>query len=284
MKTTGRSGSALVAAAAVLGLASGASAVTMSAPTLTNNTTFTLTGGAASDRAAVSGTQNISSTATAFSTRYWTSDAADRGVAASGGTAVAQTNANYTITFTVTHTNGINYQIDIATSLLGALTVKDDGAGLSASGSASVGPVAGSKTGGGALTGSLALAGTTSAGGTSNTSGVDTAISRTSTATIFAVGTGAAQTYTLTFSFTAAANAVQNLTGSDEEGVRLGRATATATLLSGATTGDYAGSPARNGLNDGHFVNVTVTPEPGTLLLVGSGLLGLVFAGKRKRS
>jgi len=285
MKAMGRLGSALVAATAVLGLASGASAVTMSAPGFTNDTTFTLTG-AAGDRAALSGTATISTSATAFSTRYWTTGSADRGVAFSGGTATAQTNANYTITFTVTHAASVNYQIDITTALLGALTAKDDGAGLSANGSASVGAVTGTKTGGPALVGSISLAGTNSISGTSNTSGLDLAtISRSSpVATIFAVGTGAAQVYTLTFTFVAAASAVQNAVGSDEEAFRLGRATATATILAGATAGDYAGTPSRTGTSDGHFVTVTVTPEPGTLLLLGTGLAGLALVGSRKHS
>lgn len=287
MKGTGKLGRTLIGAGVALGLASSASAATISGLSIFNGSTFTLTG-STSDRAATNGTQTVSSTSTSFQTRYWTTGTADRGVAFSGGTATAQTNVNYTINFSVTHALGVPYQIDVATSLLAGLTAKDDAAGAAAAGSASIGLITGSKTGGGGtLTGTLGLSGTSSIGGTSSTSGSDTNVTRgtlaTPSATIFAIGTGAAQAYALTFTFTAAASAVQNGLGSDEEAYRIGLGTATGSgLLPGANAADYAGVASRNGLADGHFVKVSITPEPGALVLVASGLAGLAVYGRRK--
>lgn len=262
-------------------LAPAASAFTISAPVISNNTTQALSGPSA-DRAATNGAQVLASGGTSFDTRFWATAAADRGVAFSGGTASATVNMNYTITFSVTAAFGLPYQLDVSTSLLGALTAIDDAAGLSAGGTSLVDPVNASLTGGVLDSGSLALPGTNSIGGTSGTNNVP--ISRAGSAVILGTGTGAAQLYTFTFTGLFRATSPQNVAGGDEHAVRFGLATGTGGLLSGATADDYPGPGGRDGLADGHFVSLTgtVIPEPGTLVLLGSGLAGLAIRGRRR--
>lgn len=269
----------LAAVTACVGIATGASAVTISGVAITNSSTVSLTGGGSGDRGASQGTQTLSSGPVSFATRFWASGAGDRPVAFSGGSAVATVNMNYTLTFSATAVAGNAYQLVINTSLLGALTAVDDAAGIGAGGSASVGAVNGTRTGGGTLTGSLGLAGTSSIGGTGG-SATNSVVTRNGSATINAVGTGAAQIYTLTFTVQLTASSPQSVGNGDEEAFRFGLSTATGSVLSGASADDYAGIGSRNGLNDGHFVSLTAVPEPGTLLCLGLGLA--VIAGRRR--
>jgi hypothetical protein len=272
-------------------LGSSASALTISGVSITNNTTLALVGTTTADRGAVQGTQTLSSTATSFATRFWTTGAADRDTSpSSGGTHSATTNMNYTITFSVTHVG--NYELTINTSLLGALTAVNDGTLNGTSGAASIGAVAGGVTGGSLATGSLGLAGTNSIAGPGTPTGtsLNTVVTRNGVATILGFGTGSAQIYTLTFTATFAASSPQGnaLSNPDEEAFRFGLATATGTtaaLAKAATADDYAGVGARNGLNDGHFVTVSgeaIVPEPGTILSFGLGLA--MLAGVRRRA
>ena len=153
--------------------------------------------------------------------------------------------------------------------------------GAAGNGSASVTNVTGGKTGGGALSGSLGLASSTPVDGTSSTSVVNDFVSKSAAATIFAVGTGAAQAYTLTFSWTASATSPRPgifSAGGDEEAARVGLATASGGVLSGATADDYASG----GTLDGQTVTVTVTPEPQALVLLAAGLAGLAAFGRRR--
>jgi hypothetical protein len=261
---------------ACAGLATGASALTISGVSVTNNSTAPL-GGPSADRAVSQGTQVLSTSATGLATRFRAWGAADRPIAFSGGTASATVNMNYTITFTVTNPIGQAYELAIDTSLLGAVTAVDD---VAASGnSASVGPVNGNVTGGSLFSGSLGLAGTSSVSATGSSSNL--VVSRNGSAIINAVGTGAGQIYTLTFTATFAASSPQSVGGGDEMAFRFGHTAATGSLLSGASADDYAGIGGRNGLNDGHFVTVegTVIPEPGTALCLG---LGLALLGARR--
>jgi hypothetical protein len=282
----------LLAVVACVGFASGASALTISGVSITNNTTIALVGTTTADRAAVQGSQTLAAGPTSFATRFWTTGAADRDTSpASGGTHSATTSMNYTITFNVTHTNGSLYELTVNTALLGALTAVNDGSLNGTSGAATVGAVAGGVTGGSLATGSLGLAGTSAAGaaGTPTGTAANLVVTRNGVATIQASGTGAAQIYTLTFTATFASSSPQGsaVSNPDEEAFRFGLSTATgttATLTKAATADDYAGVGARNGLNDGHFVTLSgaVIPEPGTILSLGLGLA--MLAGLRRRT
>jgi hypothetical protein len=269
----------LAVTALCAGFASAASAVTLSGVGTTNSSTVSATGGGgAGDRAAVQGLQTLGTTPVSIATRFWATGAADRAVALSGGTANATVNMNYTITFSATAFAGNAYSITVNTSLLGALSAVDDAAGLGAGGSSSAAVVNGSRTGPGSLSGSLSLSPAQSIGGTS--SSTNTVVNRNGSATISAVGTGAAQIFTLTFTVQFVATSPQSVGNGDEHAFRFGLSTATGGPLSGASADDYAGLGGRNGLNDGHFVTITAVPEPGTLLGVG---LGLALLGLRRR-
>jgi len=238
--------------------------------------------------AVASTTQILSSSATGFQARYAANVAADVGAFAS--TQGITLNANYTITFSVTHASGVNYQIDIGSAIAGALTYIDDAAGAAGNGTTAdltIGNVAGSRTGGGSLTGSLGMTNTASLVGGSSTSGVNQAISGSSAATIFAVGTGAPQLYTLTYTWSATARSTCSglcVSGGDEKAVRLGAPgfADSGAFLANTTADNYPGVGNRTQANDGHFITVTVTPEPGTGLLFGLGLAGLGWAGRRR--
>lgn len=272
----------LLAAAGLASWAPPASALTVSAPSIANASTTPGSGGNAADRAAQQGSQVLASNALGFTTRFWTTGAADRGFSLAGGTANQGTTMSYTISFTVVRDAGEAYSITVTTALLGALTVLDDASGLAGAGSASAGVVSGSMTGGSVATGGLGLSPASGPiGGTSSTSGAVTVVSRSNVATIDAIGTGLPQAYTLTFGASFAAGSPQGFFGGDEASYRFGLAAATGSVLAGASADDYAGPGARNGVADGHFVTVAVIPEPETALLLGAGLLGLAGFGRR---
>jgi len=267
---------AIVTWVATLGLAGSASAATITGLSITDSSTLTTPG----DTGGIKGSAIVASAAMSFTTRYYTTVAADRGAGASGSR-TATTSVNYTISFSVTHASGVPYQVDVANAIAGALSELDDALGAAGNGSASVTNVTGSKTGGGALAGSLGLSSTAPVTGTSSTSVVNTAVSKSGAATIFAVGTGAPQAYTLTFSWTASATSPGPglfSAGGDEEAARFGLSTASGSVLGSATADDYASG----GLLDGQTVTVTVTPEPQAFALLGVGLTGLALLGRRK--
>jgi hypothetical protein len=217
----------------------------------------------------------VSSSANAFQTRYAMLVGTDAGQIAPLGSLSETFTANYTITLSILGAPGEHWQVVLETSRVGALTIVHDGNG---SASATLGAVTGSATGG-TLTGSLGLAavGTTTNAGAPTTS-PNTAFDQSSSAVVAGVGTGAVQTVTLSFSWTASTTSTRQGNNADEAAVRMGR-TSTASFY---TADDYPGAGSRTQSLDGHFVSATLIPEPDTALLLASGLVGLAWSSRRR--
>lgn len=211
----------------------------------------------------------VSSTPLSFQTRYALAVGSDIGNNAS--IAEAHT-ANYTITLAVNQTAGLPWMLTLDTSRLGALTIVDDGNG---GGTAALGAVTGSRTGAGSHSGSLGLAAVPTLTGTA---GGNTPFSQTGSAVLTGVGTGANQTITLTFGFSASTTSSRQGNNGDEAAVRMGIA-GNATSF---TAGNYPGVGSRTLANDGHFVTATLVPEPTTIVLLALGLSGLATYGRRR--
>ncbi|MBX3421703.1 MAG: hypothetical protein KF752_09120 [Pirellulaceae bacterium] len=257
-------------------------------PSGTNNSTTTLTGGTTADRAAahslsigpasgpIAPTLGAQVVAT---TRYTSNAAADRGSSTSGGSAVAQVNTSYVVSFAIPNPGaGRVYDVKLDTVIRGGLTAREDstlnqgGSGLSrltsiTSSIANLSVV----YGGGQL----------QQGGTSNTTGVEISVNDARTHTI--TGLSGANTVTVSFSWATRAESPQNLVGGDEHAARFG----INDVLGGMNPDNYPGAPARNINLDGHFVTATVTitaiPEPSSAVLAVSGLVGLCGIRRRRR-
>jgi hypothetical protein len=185
--------------------------------------------------------------------------------------------ASYRISFSVTAGLGVQYNLTVDTRLLGELTHVNDG---KSPGSSTLSLVTGTYAGAGTQSGTLSLTGPTS---NNSTDGTDVGISNTSVFTVTGlVGTGAAQNYTIDFTWTMSATSDTSGTNlGDEAAVRLGQSPPLATLT-GTTAGDYPGDNTRVtclgdvdlSLCDGHTVHVSVTevPIPPSLSLVALGL------------
>jgi hypothetical protein len=211
----------------------------------------------------------VSSTPLSFQTRYALTVGTDIGNNAS---ITENHTANYTITLSVNQTAGAPWMLSFDTGRLGALTLVDDGNGGA---TATLGAVTGTRTGAGALTGSLGLAAVPTLTGTA---GGNTPFSQTGSGVITGVGTGANQSITLTFSFTASTTSTRQGNNGDEAAVRMGIA-GNATSY---TAGNYPGVGGRTLGSDGHFVTATLVPEPTTAVLMALGLVGLARFGRRR--
>lgn len=208
-------------------------------------------------------------------TRYAAMTGADGGVATAPSRSATH---QYTITFSVTAAPWATYGITIDTSRFGAITRVDDGTG---GGSGSIGAVTGLLNGVG--NGSLGLGGVSLSQGT----GAANTVINQASPTLTLTGLSGTTNVTLQFTWTSTATStctgfLCSSTGNDEIAVRLGMAG----TGSGVTADDYPGVGGRTAANDGHFVtiNATITniPEPGTVMLLGAGIAGLAFGGRRR--
>ena len=212
----------------------------------------------------------LSSSATSFATRYAMVTGADSETNQS--IAVTQT-ASYTITFQVNANVGEAWSVLLDLSRVGALTLVTDSNGRA---SATLGAMSGSVSGG-SLSGSLGLG---AVGPLPGPGDADQLFSQTSTAAIDGVGTGAPQTVTLNLTWTASATSTtgKGANGAgDEAAIRMGIDSA----LTGYTADNYPGVGSRTLTNDGQFVSATLVPEPGTMLMMFAGLVGLALFGRR---
>jgi len=206
--------------------------------------------------------------AAAFSTRYAMVVASNRGNGGGPDLTISHI-ASYTITFDVNALAGEAWQLVISTSRVGALTLVTDSNGGA---SASLGAVTGTRSGEGSLaSGGLGVGAVTSLFGGA---GGNAPFAQSSAAVITGVGTGAAQSVTLAFSFTASA-----ASDNDQAAVRMGLDSA---LTGGFSADDYPGVGARTQANDGHLVSVVLTPEPGTGALCALGLSVLALRRSRR--
>ena len=213
----------------------------------------------------------VSSSALAFDAHYALDVGVDIGNAA---TRSVNYTSQFVISFGVTANSGQAWKLTIDTSRTGALTLVNDGSGPS---SATLNAVTGTLSGAGSLGGSLGLA---AVGTLSGNNGGNQPFSQTGSATISGVGTGAAQSVTLTFNWTSSVTSTRGPNGQnrgDEAAIRMGIDSA----MSAFTADNYPGIGARTLANDGYFVSATLVPEPTSLLMMFAGLVGLALFGRR---
>ncbi len=219
----------------------------------------------------LSQTSVVSSTALTFDARYAMDVGVDIGNAA---TRTVNYTSQFVISFDVTANAGQAWALTIDTSRIGALTLVNDGSGPS---SATLNAVTGSLTGAGTLAGSLGLA---AVGTLAGNNGGNQPFSQTGLATITGTGTGAAQAVTLTFDWTSSTTSTRGPSGAnrgDEAAIRMGIDSA----MSSFTADNYPGVGNRTIGNDGFFVSASLVPEPGSMLMMFAGLVGLALFGRR---
>lgn len=277
-RSAGRRWLATAVAAAGLLLASSAPAATITSLTaafLPGNSTDEQVETTSTTRVRTRTLEVLASDATSFATRYAMLVGTDSGQIAPASSLTESFTASYEITLGIQAPVGEVWQLILSASRLGALTIVNDGNG---SASATLGALTSAATGG-TLSGSLDLAavGTTSNAGAATTS-LDTPFDQTAAAILSGVGTGAVQTITLSFTWTASTTSTRQGNNSDEAAVRMGHASTVASF----TAGDYPGLGARTQALDGHFVSATLIPEPGTALLCSIGLGGLAWSSRRR--
>jgi hypothetical protein len=226
----------------------------------------------------------VSSSSSAFNTRYAAVVSADRGGGGPSGTTTQNFTGNFSITFELTANAGWDWSFTLDVLRIGARTIISDGTGNA---SVALGALTGTETGAGSVTsGSLSLGGFTTLSNASNQgSSPNSAFNQATSAVISGIGTGSAQIVTLNFLFTASASSVDPPGGSiqgDEAALRMGLDSA----LSYFAADDYPGVGLRNLSTDGIFVmlsGLVEAPEPGTALLFGLGLAGLALHRRRLR-
>jgi hypothetical protein len=226
----------------------------------------------------------LSSSSTAFDTRYAAVVSADRGGFIGSGSTVQDFTGDFTITFQITGIASTAWSFTLDVLRIGAQTIISDGNGNA---SVSLGALTGSLGGTGTLdSGSLSLAAlTTLSNAASQATSPDNPFNQSSTAVVSGIGTGFAQTVNLNFVFTASATSVDPPGAppqGDEAALRMGLDSG----LSQFSADDYPGVGLRNIVTDGIYVMVSDlidAPEPGTGLLLGLGLAGLAMRRRALR-
>lgn len=225
-----------------------------------------------------------SSSSTGFTTRYAAVVSADRGGnPGPSGTTTQNFTGNFSITFNVTETAGVNWAMTLGVLRVGAQTIVSDGTGNA---SVALGALTGGETGAGSITSGtqgLAALTTLSNAAVSGTPSANTPFSQTANAVLSGIGTGFAQAVILNYSFTASATTVDPNGGTlqgDETALRMGLNSA----LSQFTADDYPGAGGRVILGDGIFLSVLLidAPEPGTATLLGLGVGVLAYRARRR--
>jgi hypothetical protein len=262
-------------------LAAGAGATTLSGLSISNGSTNFFDDIGSTGSVAQSNTSVLANGAAGFDMRYAAVIGADTGGGAAGGTNFTQNfNGSFTITFEVTQTAGWNWAVNVDVVRNGALSLISDGTGNAR---VTLNALTVSHSGAGVLGASLNLAavGTLNNAGVGGTPSMEQAFNQSSTAAITGVGTGAAQSVSLVFTFTGSATTVDPAGGSqagDEAALRMGFDSP----LSSFTADDYPGVPARLLANDGIFVSAAV-PEPAAEALLALGLIGLAWFDSKRR-